>query len=487
MSSHHTTERRPGLFRRTLRDHSVGILLSWFVVMGLVAGLVSVFYVPTYRSLSILRVEPASPTIFGIETKTETFDQFLQTQIQLLRSPNVLAAAASNPKVQNLARIQQTRDVVQELKKVVDVNLLTGTQLLEISMTSPDPYEAMVIVNAVVDAYLMTNEQWANGITRKQIEKLGGYLEELDVKIEEIERRWKEVVAKGDVDNLQRVFDRKNIANEGDKDARRSITMDQYKKLSNELFRIHLDIVQAQAWADSLKADAKKVAVEPADREKIDQLIRRRFQTDPEVVDLANQVVELNAEIKRGGLADDPALQVARKKLDATNRKYNDLWEAKSTLWKEEIELTAASQPNDRELRDAETKVRELKVKEEALKKAAAELEVANQKPATDEVEVQLLIDKRESLKQMEEQVKRRLEQLRYESRGETRVRKVSDAIASNKPFSDLRPLLLWVVPLVTLVVAVGSFLLVGVIFGPRIAPSVAEPPAPKEKPTPEI
>ena len=76
--------------------------------------------------------------IFGVRPTGEHLDPFLQTQVQLITSPNVLTAAGTNPKVAALPRIQTAGDVVQELRKVITVGVVPGTYLIEVSMSSPN-------------------------------------------------------------------------------------------------------------------------------------------------------------------------------------------------------------------------------------------------------------------------------------------------------------------------------------------------------------
>jgi uncharacterized protein involved in exopolysaccharide biosynthesis len=91
-----TPAKSPGLFRRTLRHHRVGLIATW--VVGTIAACVLAYngIQPVYQASSLIRVEPITPSLFGIKTSEETFDSFVQTQVQLLVSPNVLTAAGNS-------------------------------------------------------------------------------------------------------------------------------------------------------------------------------------------------------------------------------------------------------------------------------------------------------------------------------------------------------------------------------------------------------
>ncbi len=468
------------------------VLMLWIVVS---AGLGAGIYLkvkPSYKAYSVLRAEPASSTIFGLATSGETFDTFLQTQVQLIKSPNVLTAAATNPKAQNLPRIQAAGDAVQELKKVVDVNISTGTYLIEVSMTSPDPYESMVIVNAVVDSFLQTNEQWANGMTRKQIEKLEEYLHELDTKIEDLERRWKEVVAKGDKKfdavttlrrNREKAKDNKDNKDNPDEmvEGTRMATIEQYTDLQNKILDLDLKLLEAQTALSNAKSTQNKAVKNTSDAEskdRIDQMIERRFKNDPEVITLADLMskawAKVEDDLRIAKSPGDPAVQRDKRKFDQLQKKYNELWVARSEVWREEFELGGPNMITpEQEIRELESKVNSLQLSRTTYKKTASQLEIDNKQFATDQVEIILLTDKRERLQQMQEQVNRRLEQLRYESRGETRVRMVSPASAPNKPISDKRITFLAITPLGVLGTVLGLIVLLEIRSGRVADPDV--------------
>jgi hypothetical protein len=309
-------------------------------------------------------------------------------------------------------------------------------------------------------------------MTRKQIEKLETYLRDLRNKTEELERRWKELAAKGDVNRIEK-----------DNDGWKQMTLEQFRSLQNAIFAIRLELIESEAWVEAIKADAKATRTEA---KELDKIVERKFKNEPEMIALQEKMGEAQAKLDRAKDRakndDHPDVLAAKEALDSLRKQYDLLWEEKSQKFREEIELTSAPQRLDQELRDAETKVRELKAKENALIKRAKEAKVVNAGPA-DEVEIQLILDERSSIKSMQEAVGRRLEQLRYESRGETRVRRVSAAVPSPKPISDKRMMLWSIAPFGVLFVTFSLFLVFEGFRGPRERPAVESP---KAETTPE-
>ena len=62
-------------------------------------------------------------------------------------------------------------------------------------------YEAATLVNAVIDAFIEANDEWSEGMTQTQIKNLEGYRIDLKNQTDDLERRWKDLVARGDVDS----------------------------------------------------------------------------------------------------------------------------------------------------------------------------------------------------------------------------------------------------------------------------------------------
>jgi polysaccharide biosynthesis transport protein len=87
-------------------------------------------------------------------------------------------------------------------------------------------------------------------------------------------------------------------------------------------------------------------------------------------------------------------------------------------------------------------------------------------KNATDFVDISLLLDKRESLKGMQEAVNRRLEQLKFEAKGETRITQMNKAVPSSRPIADKRQMYLAITPVGVLGTVLGLIVLLEIRSG---------------------
>ena len=430
------------------------VLMLWLVGSAAVGAAVYLNVKPTYRAASLLRVDPVISDLYGVRGTGEQHEVFMGTQVQLISSPSVLSVAALNPAVASLPRIRSALDPEQELRKVVVVGGVPGTYLLEVSMTSSDPHETAVIVNAVVDAFLDANENWSDGKTKAQIKNLENYKHDLEVQTKEAEDHWKELVKRGDLDNFV-IQEANKEAKEGpagldpkagQNTARSSITIEQYKSVKHQLFSVDLELAEAQAQLDSAKAALEMVGkkTRPAvDDELLNQEIEKRFRMDPEVRSHAaqmrqaeNKYAEIRRIARKGGDASEGAV---RRKLADLGEQYNQLWEAKSLAIREEIASGGRKLDPGQEVREAEAIVRRLVTRQSSLRQRMTVLDVDNKQQATDQVELTLTIDERGNLRQMQEAIRRRLEQLKFEAKSVNRVQKIDPAKLPGIPIADKR------------------------------------------------
>ena len=454
------------LFGRTLRRRWLPILAAWSLGSIAVLGATIALSRPAYRAVSLLRVDPATDGLFGIRTQGDGHQDFVETQVRLLTSPKVLNAAASSHEAFGLPRIRESRDVVEDLRSAVKVNVIPGTYLIEVAMTSRDPREAATLANALVETFLKASNEWSDGMTRTQIKNLEGYQADLEDQLVELERRRKEVVSRGDVGIEQPATNRAGIS------------IEEYKNVRQELSANNMELAEAQAWLTAAKAALNKAGKDPAPsavEDRIYRQIERRFKLDPEVVNFAEQMNlarQKLEEVRRNApQPGDPAERAAERKWNSLKARYNDLWDAKSLAIREQIELGVGREMDpEQEVREAEAKVRQLQSRQKSLARLGKDLEVGNLRQAADPVEVTMLLDQRNSLKEMSGKIFRRLEQLRFEARSGARVRVVDEARPPGKPVGreTPHPLILGLIPLAMLIPAFGLFAGVEAWSGPR-------------------
>lgn len=185
----------------------MGILLRrrlWIygctATMLLAAALVCIFMTPQYRAVSELQllkqdlgelsVGDMNPAGGGFADPLD-FSLTLQTQVRVLKSD---ALALQVIKELNLAdaeafRLDRQATILERFKANLKVDGISGTRLITVSYTHPDPKMAARIVNQLVSDFVEYNFQVRYSATSKAAEFLGQQLVDLKSQVEKAQER----------------------------------------------------------------------------------------------------------------------------------------------------------------------------------------------------------------------------------------------------------------------------------------------------------
>ncbi len=446
---------------RAVTRHWWQILLLWAAGTGGICYLISTRIVPIYESVSILRVEPSPTTIFGPASSSESFMPFMETQVHLVLSPNVLSAALTDPRLTVQPSLRETPDAEATLRSLVKVMIVPNSYLLRVSMQSPAGPECATIVNGVVKSYLAVAAEWADGMTRAQIKSLESYQSELKVQADEKQEAWLALVGKGSVEMEFDATGQK--AGSLPIPHRNRVTLDEYKRIRDELFRIGIAMSQAEAMVSMREEEhAQYLQSRPlaqGDENHEEKLMR----SQPEVVEAAKARDRARAKYEECVRLDrtgrDPSTVSARKRYTALKDDYTRIYEARRN---ELMAKTPGGEFADTltppELRQARESLKSLQVSKQTYEGMLSKIEVSNRQEGTDQVRIALVREALASLKSMQEAVNTRLEQLRFESKGMARVSKVSEARANGIPIVDNRKKFLMVTPVAVLGLLIALF-----------------------------
>lgn len=439
----------------------------WWLILALwavgSAGLGAAIYLkvrPQYRAMSLLQVNPNMMDLYGGGHANANGPDYMQTHVELIKSPTVLSAASLDDNISKLTRIKFAGDAIQELTKVVQVSILPNTKLIEVSMMSPSGDEAAAIVNSVVTAFLAANRSWSNSSVKNQIANLTNHLEELQTKIRLIEGDIKSATARGA--KLPERVVRQGAADEnggGDKANEVAYDVAHYHKMTSDLATINTDLV----IAENRLSVARQVA-EQANRELAlggpvptnSTRITRRINSDPEIAALLQkQQIALEgyrrAAAKSRAPQSDPAAMQATQKWQSLETRIVALSEEKR---QQIIEAEMATGPSDnamtpdKEVRKIEAEVQQLMVKKKAYESQLSTLKLESNQQHTDQVEVQFLVEDRRARENSADQIRKRLDQLKYEQADNERIFKLSDARSEGRAISDKRVQFLAITPI---------------------------------------
>jgi capsular exopolysaccharide synthesis family protein len=457
-----------------------GVLRHWWQILAIWSvvsvALLSVIYVkikPSYESFSVLRVEPNQSALFVGGSQGEAFGPYLETQVQLITSSNVLLAAANDPEVAKLSRIQQAQDAESEIRTAIQAAIVPGTYLIRVSMKSKSPTEAATIVNAVVHAYLKEALVWSSTVTKRQIDKLDDYLNGLESESHKKEKEWKELVNKGTVDPLMGVISSHDSENasedrEGDHSSSSrhiSITLDEYRKVRDQLVKVNVELIQAEAILamQQLEADGAPTTEETRLKARVEEA----FRADPEVAPLYAQIEKLEEKRKQiertlRNPAGDPSVTRIKQQKATLTTKVNQHWEAKEPMLRERL----ANQTDRSGMAEAMARVNSLKAQKAGLEILQSKIQVAKQREGSDVVDLALIREALDGLREMKSAVRKRLEQLNFDSKSEARISQINEARAIGIPLGDSRKKYMAVAPVGVMVALLGLFVLLEVKSG---------------------
>jgi succinoglycan biosynthesis transport protein ExoP len=457
------------------------ILLLWLIVSIPGVYLIHLLVEPTYDASSTLRIEP-SPELFGPSAKGSApdFGQYLETQRSLILSNRVLDPAVTKVTQlpgypTNFPVIRDSTDPKADVRKRLGVHIVPNTYLIQISFSSPNAIEAAEVVNQVVSAFDQENRQFnegMNGVLRTNYEKYFKKLEnDLAVKRTEL----KELARKGTVEFSKPKLNPVKKNDEGEdapQPAFETLALDQYKSTTNLLLQTEIDLLDAESrYQPMLEAEAQATPENLANQnsEELQKRIEEDFKNDPEVASLigkikaANDDLEHTKEVARK--IQEPARIAAQKHLKKLNDQYVHLWKIKNKQIRERILVETGARGSGESLGSLKRSIDNLKMRKQNLQKLLAEYKGRYQddkeSASKDAVEATFVRDEVASLTDMNNVVKRKLEQLNFESqKGTARLYLVDPASTAKIPSANKRQRFMMMMPVGVLFAVLSLFLL---------------------------
>ena len=129
----------------------VAVICNTVLVVG--AGIVAAIQWQQYMNRETEVVARLRVTKVDAEPEAE-YDAYRKTQVQLIKSPFVLAAALRSPGISRLKAFHKKDDQLAWLQDRIQVAAPASSEVVQIRMRGADPHELQQIVNAVTHAYL---------------------------------------------------------------------------------------------------------------------------------------------------------------------------------------------------------------------------------------------------------------------------------------------------------------------------------------------
>lgn len=447
---------------RGIQRHWWLVLVLWGIGSAAAIGFIYVKFEPSYEAISLLKVNSVVSDPFNRHMAGSGRDaSFLETQVQLITSTNVLLAAAGKPEIAGFPMIQQSLDVVAMLRDALDVRIVPNSNLIQVTMSSSSSQEAAGIVNAVVDAYLEADEEWSANINRQQIDRLTEFSKQLKAQVAEKQKALLDLAARGNFEptvpvNLAAVAGR---SDEPAVTTQQSVTIEEYGRIRQQLVTVNIDLVAAEANLEARRREHSRST--PVSPTNVQQQLEAQLRQDGDLASLRMQIEEIDqriASVKRVSRRpkSEPAVKLLESKKQTLIDRYHQLLDEKLAQLRQN--LPAITEVDNRELEAATAKVDTLQATKERLESMLEQLDVINRQQGTDAVQAAFIQSDLDQIRGMLAVVEQRQEALRYEARGQSQITLIDKAMPAKAPIQDKRPKLLAVAPFLVLFSVLGAF-----------------------------
>jgi polysaccharide biosynthesis transport protein len=430
-----------GLLLRALRRRWRLALTVGFVLGCVGAAVVWILRPAKFSTYALVRIDPQRPTVLPKDHAVNDLDLYRMTQAALLKSPKVLDAAVRSERVRELPIVTQEADPVAWLETMLVVEPIRNTELLRVSLSGQDAEQIVLVVNAVIDAYL---QEVVNKDQKQRLDHLKD-LKDVCEKSEEKLRQQRK--------NLQAVAESLKASDPETALQRQQVAREEYLALRKELITIGSELRQAtrNREGDPHSASGQlPVAMGVA----LEQALDENLEVQAEAKKVA-QAEEFLAKIKAKALPGFSGITDAETAVQSAKDAMNTLRARLRRGMEEKVRQRTEADAKEAAAKRAE---REALIKDQF---DAVLKEVEERRKTADQIGLTVLLfeTERSEIEQADKIIKSLwAERERLEAEGRSKVQRVTvevEAMAPRKPNHKSQ--------LLAVGVAGGVFFLVGV------------------------
>lgn len=338
---------------------------------------------PKYTAYATLKVfSNQGGIVFQKETndgRTE-YSIFQKTQLGLIKSRFVLAAAMRQPGIAQLSMITKQPDPIAWLEEEIKPEYMEGSEILKISLSGEEPAEVAAIVNAIKDAYL----QEVVDVEKKERVRHLNDLEQIKTK--------SETQLRNKLNTLRAMQKSLGVTDSSVLTIQQKIMLDKFAEVQRDHTRLQSELKKARFRLTTNQGKLKSVEGFQVPETELEEFINK----DGLVQQHQARVDRLAAAVKKyqsiAVRADEPSLV----KLQSDHQNAQEVLEARRTkLRQESVEIARRRMQADAEanLAVAQSEVEQLvedeKVTREMVEKLGKEIE----KIGTNSAELDMLQD----------------------------------------------------------------------------------------------
>ena len=297
------------LRRRWLPAAVLGLLAAFLCAVPVWA-----FMPRGYEAVVWLRVRDKGGML-SQERDTAEYEAYKKTQLQLMKSPNVLQAALRKPGIEQLETLQESGlDQIGWLARSLVVTAVPESEVVQVRLRGKKPDEVAKILNAVTNAFL------DDVVNKERTERLG--------RRDALEKKFKE--------NMTELRNRRDVLNNlartlGTRDSaevanQRALLMDHVATLRGLVVQTQRDIaaIDAELWISDAK-DRGEIAPEDS---VSDEVMDAALVADPQIAELSARLAATDEAIAfqqqrsaRGG--SEPAVRRLRAQAEELRQRID--------------------------------------------------------------------------------------------------------------------------------------------------------------------
>ena len=406
-----------------------GLLLKalrrrWLLALGLgltlaaVVGAASWFLLaPKYTAFAQVRVSAVPDTLLpappgGGDTRIE-FPMFLKDQANRLKSRFVLNAALNSDEVRALGLERKHADPVFWLEEELKVESQPDSEWVKISLMCADPDDALVIIGAVVKAYMQE-------VVQKGRDELG----ELFSKYDGLYNQKNNELSQ-DKQKLQELTEKMNNFDSEEFKISHKLLLDSLGQTQLQLGQVDFALRQAKGQLAVLDAEAKAKPPEVPDADIEDAL-----EADPDLKALRADIQRYDTAVKgmrKGLVLPNARYSRACDRLDDLRTEYQELREKRKAETVARARRRAVGNVEPRQLA-LKSEIKELTERQAGLKGEVARLTPQVKLVAPRSAEWNKLKDEVARKGRVVDDLGQKREQIRYEQLARPRVAVVQEA-----------------------------------------------------------
>lgn len=403
---------------RALRRHWFRAFALGIVAAALAGGTAwKLVPAPKYTASALIEVQTQSPVLLA-ETSRDRADYriFQATQLALVKSRLVLAAALARPGIAGLETVRAQADPVDWLETQIEAEFQAGSELMRVSAAGDRPRDLAAIINAVADSYLDEILSKDHNERAAASAKLKALLDEYNDKLSRQRSQLRKLAESVGSDDKQTLAMKQQIAVQ-------QLAQEQSEvlRVAGELkrSRVELAVLRSAAGRGDEPQSVDDVVIDDA-LARVPSFDRLRQQAD----DQAEKLARVRRLVRN---ENDPAVREARLRLDSLTQALR--------VKRAELTPKIVSQLRDvtgdrraERLAELETQVKILSEYEKVLEQGVGRLEVEAQSFNRQTIDLQWMKDEIAQGEEVARHLGRQMESINVELKAPQRGRVVEPA-----------------------------------------------------------